>query len=47
MRRAAFWFTVAGVSIISPYVLGVIAARFPSSPVSRLNNDLKAQVSNS
>lgn len=47
MKRLAFWATVAGVSIISPYVLGVIANRFPSSPVARLNNDLKAQVSSS
>lgn len=42
-RRAAFWLTVAGVSLISPYVLGVAAQRL-GGPFARLNNDLKAQV---
>ena len=41
MKRVLFWATVAGVSLISPYVLGVIAARFPNSPAATLNNDLK------
>ncbi|MGO9207647.1 MAG: hypothetical protein ACLQBX_15940 [Candidatus Limnocylindrales bacterium] len=41
MRRVAFWATVAGVSLISPYVLGVLARRFPKSPVATLNTDLK------
>lgn len=45
MRRIAFWGAVAGVSLISPYVLGKLAQRFPSSPLAVLNNDLKAQVS--
>jgi hypothetical protein len=41
MRRVAFWATVVGVSLISPYVLGVLARRFPSSPAATLNTDLK------
>jgi hypothetical protein len=41
MRRIAFWGTVAGVSLISPYLLGVLARRFPNSPVATLNTDLK------
>ncbi len=44
MRRAAFWLTVAGVSLVTPYALGVLASRFPASPLATLNNDLKAQV---
>ncbi|MHB8431021.1 MAG: hypothetical protein ACYDDZ_10930 [Acidimicrobiales bacterium] len=42
-RRIAFWMTVAGVSLVSPYVLGVLAAKV-GGPVATLNNDLKAQV---
>jgi len=41
VRRVVFWSTVAGVSLISPYVLGVLAKRFPNSPIATLNTDLK------
>ncbi len=41
MKRVGFWATVAGVSLIAPYVLGVLAQRFPSSPLATLNTDLK------
>jgi hypothetical protein len=41
MKRVAFWATVSGVSLISPYVLGVLARRFPNSPFATLNTDLK------
>jgi hypothetical protein len=41
VKRLAFWATVAGVSLISPYVLGAVARRFPSSPIATLNTDLK------
>ncbi len=43
IRRAAFWVTVAGVSLISPYLLTVAAEKF-GGPFAKLNNDLKAQV---
>lgn len=42
-RRAAFWVAVAGVSLVSPYLLGVAAEKF-GGPFATLNNDLKAQV---
>ncbi len=41
MKRVAFWATVAGVSLISPYVLGVLARKFPNTPIATLNTDLK------
>lgn len=42
-RRVAFWGAVAGVSLISPYLLGVAAEKF-GGPFATLNNDVKAQV---
>jgi hypothetical protein len=45
VRRAAFWASVAGVSLVAPYLLGVVARKFPNSPVATLNNDLKSTTS--
>jgi hypothetical protein len=39
-RKLALLGVMAGVSIISPYLLAVAARRWPSSPVARLHADL-------
>ncbi len=39
-RRAASVMAVAGISLVSPYVLAVLARRFPSSPLATFHSDL-------
>lgn len=36
------WGAVVGVSLLSPYVLSVLAAKFPSSPIATFNSTLHA-----
>jgi hypothetical protein len=39
-KKLAFIGTVAGISIVTPYVFASVAKKFPSSPVATFNRDL-------
>lgn len=39
-KKLAFIGAVAGISLVSPYVVATIAKKFPSSPVATFNADL-------
>lgn len=38
VRKIAFWLTVGGVSIISPFVFNVVADKVPSRGLKRLRD---------
>ena len=42
-KRAVWVLTVAGISLAAPYTLAVLAQRFPSSPLARLNTTIHAK----
>lgn len=39
-HRGAMWVGVAGVSLLTPWVLSVVAKRFPTSPIATFNTYL-------
>lgn len=41
-KRFAWIAAVAGISLVSPYVVASVAKKFPSSPVAKFNATLHA-----
>ena len=39
-KKITFVLTVAGISLVSPYIVASIAKKWPSSPVATFNSDL-------